>query len=93
MAIGEIGMSIKEFYSLTYIEYHYVAKYYMMKDERDWQRMRLQTSFLINLQMEKDKSIKPEDLFSLPSDKIIKVKKDLPTKEEMLEIAEKYRKE
>ena len=93
MAIGEIGLTLRDFYSLTYLEYHYVAKYYMSKDEREWQRMRLQTSFLINLQIEKDKSIKPEDLFRLPSDQIMKVKKDLPSHEEMLEAAKRYRKE
>lgn len=65
----------------------------MMKTERDWQIMRTQTSFLVNLQLEQDKNIKPEDLFRLPSDQIIKVKKDLPTKEEMLEAAARYRKE
>lgn len=65
----------------------------MAKDEREWLRTRLHASLMINLQMPKDQNIKPEDLFSLPSDKIIKEKKDLPTLEEMLKTAERYRKE
>ena len=91
MAVGEIGMSINEFYSITPVEYHFIAKYYMLKTERDYQIMRLQTTYLMNLQLEK--KLEPEDLFRLSSDQLITKKKDLPTREEMLEAAERYHKE
>ncbi len=93
MALGEIGLSLRDFYSLTYNEYHYVAKSYMFKDEREWIRMRKQTAFLINLQMAKDKNITEDMLFSLPSDKLIKKKKTTPTRAEFDAAVERYRKE
>lgn len=93
MAVGEIGLSLNDFYRLTYNEYHYVAKSYMFKDEREWIRMRKQTAYLINLQMAKDKNITEDMLFSLPSDQLIKKKKPIPTKSEMLAAFERYRKE
>ena len=80
MAIGEIGLSLIDFYRLTYNDYHYIAKAYMLKDEREWLRTRMLASLLINVQLPKDKHIYPEDLFTLPSDNIIKKKKALPTK-------------
>lgn len=93
IAIGQIGMSLKDFYSLTYNEYHYISKSYMYKDEREWIRTRLLASLLINVQMPKDKVIKAEDLFSLPSDNLIKVKKQIPTRAEFEEAIALYRKD
>lgn len=90
MAVGEIGMSLKDFYSITYNEYHHIAKGYMFKDEREWQRMRLQTTFLLNVQMDRDKTITPEELIRLPSDKVIDKKKDLPTKEDFDRLIQEY---
>lgn len=93
MAIGEIGMSLKDFYRLTYNEYHYISKSYMIKDEREWLRTRVLASLLINVQMPKDKHIKPEDLFSLPSDNVIKIKKQIPSKADFDEAVARYRKD
>ncbi|WP_316817280.1 hypothetical protein [Pedobacter nyackensis] len=93
MAVGEIGLSLIDFYRLTYNEYHYVAKAYMGKDEREWLRTRMLASLLINVQMPKDKHITPEQLFALPSDKLITKKKPTPTREEFDRAVAKYRKE
>ncbi|SDJ96371.1 hypothetical protein SAMN04487898_105165 [Pedobacter sp. ok626] len=93
MAIGEIGLGLKDFYMLTYNEYHYIAKAYMLKDEREWLRTRMLASLLINVQMPKDKHITPEQLFALPSDSLIKKKKPTPTKSEMMAAFERYRKD
>jgi len=82
MAVGEVGLSLKDFYSLTFGEYHYIAKSYMFKDEREWQRTRTLAALLINVQLDKDKHITGEELIRLPSDVIIDKKKDLPTKED-----------
>jgi len=90
MAIGEIGLSLKDFYRLTYHEYHLVAKGYMMKDERHWMKIRMLSSLLINVQMPKDKHISPEMLFSLPSDNLIIKKKPIPTKDEFLQAVARY---
>ena len=92
MAIGEIGLSLKDFYTLTYNEYHLVAKAYMGKDEREWLRTRMLASLLINVQLPKDKHITPEMLFSLPSDNLIIKKKPIPTKDEFLAAVERYQK-
>jgi hypothetical protein len=92
MAVGEIGMSLKDFYSLTYNEYHHIAKGYMCKDEREWLRTRMLATLLINVQLDKDKHIRPEELFHLPSDVIIDKKKDIPTKDEFLQAIERYKK-
>lgn len=93
MAVGEIGLGLKDFYSLTYNEYHYIAKAYMLKDEREWLRTRMLASLLINVQMPKDKHITPEQLFALPSDSLITKKKPTPTKAEFDAAVERYRKE
>lgn len=93
LAIGEIGMSLKDFYALTYNEYHYVAKGYMFKDEREMMRTRLLASLLINVHLPPNKHCKPEDLFSLPSDNVIKVKKQIPTKAEFDEAVARYKKD
>jgi hypothetical protein len=93
MAIGEIGMSIKEFYGITMKEWHYISKSYMIKDERASQKVRTHATMMVNLQLKKEDQLKPEQLWKLPSDNIIKVKKNIPTKQEMLEAAERYRKE
>lgn len=92
MAIGEIGLNLKDFYRLTYNEYHYIAKAYMQKDEREWLRTRMLASLLINVQLPKDKHISPEMLFALPSDKLIKKKKPTPTREEFDRAVAQYRK-
>jgi len=86
-------MRTKDFYALTLEEWHYVSKAYMIKDERASQRIRTLATLMVNLQLDKDKHLKPEELWRLPSDKIIKVKKELPTYEEMMEVVKKYRKE
>lgn len=65
----------------------------MLRDEREWQRTRWLASLLINVQMPKDKHVLAEDLISLPSDKLIKKKKPIPTKAEMMAAFERYRKE
>jgi hypothetical protein len=93
MALGEIGLSAIDFYRMTYSEYHYVAKAYMLKDEREWLRTRMLASLLINVQLPKDKHISPEQLFALPSDTLIKVKKPTPTRAEFDAAIVKYRKE
>lgn len=93
MAVGEIGLSLIDFYRLTYREYHYIAKAYMGKDEREWLRTRMLASLLINVQMPKDKHITPEQLFALPSDKLIIKKKPTPTRAEFETAIAKYRKE
>lgn len=93
MAIGEIQLSLKDFYRLTYNEYHYVAKAYMGKDEREWLRTRMLASLLINVQLPKDKHITPEMLFSLPSDNLIVKRKPTPTKEEFLAAVQRYEKD
>jgi hypothetical protein len=93
MALGEIGLSSIDFYRMTYSEYHYVAKAYMLKDEREWLRTRMLASLLINVQLPKDKHISPEQLFALPSDNLIKTKKPTPTREEFDRAVAKYRKE
>jgi len=90
MAVGEIGMSLKDFYSITYNEYHYISKGYMFKDEREWQRMRLQTAFLLNIQMDSANHLTPEELIRLPSDIVIDKKKDLPSKEDFERLAKEY---
>ena len=82
-----------DFYRLTFLEYHYVAEGYMLKDEADWQRMRLHATLMINLQLEKGKHIEPEELIKLPSDEVKLTKKALPTYEDMMAAAERYRKE
>jgi len=92
MAVGEIGMSLKDFYSLTYNEYHHIAKGYMLKDEREWLRTRMLATLLINVQLDKDKHIQPEELFKLPSDILIQRKKDIPSKDEFLQAVERYKK-
>ena len=92
MAIGEIGMSLKDFYSLTFIEYHHVAKGYMYKDERKWQRVRTQTALLINVQLPKDQNISPEELIRLPNDIVIEKKKDIPTREDFERLVKEYSK-
>jgi hypothetical protein len=93
MAIGEIGLNLKDFYRLTYNEYHYVAKAYMGKDEREWLRTRMLASLLINVQLPKDKHITPEMLFSLPSDILIEKKKPTPTRDEFLAAIKRYEKD
>lgn len=92
MAIGEIGLSLKDFYGLTFNEYHHIAKGYMIRDERDWMRTRMLASLLINVQLPKDKHITPEELFHLPSDILIDKKKDIPTREEFEEAIKRFEK-
>lgn len=90
MGVGEIGMSLKDFYSLTFNDYHYISKGYLQRDEREWQRMRMQTALLINVHLAKDKHVLPEDLFALPSDRLIKKKKPTPSKEDFQKAIERY---
>jgi len=90
MAVGEIGMSIKDFYSLTYNEYHHIAKGYMFKDEREWQRTRTLAMLLINVQLPKDQNVTGEELIRLPSDIIIEKKKDIPTKQDFEEAVKRF---
>ena len=92
MAVGEIGMSLKDFYSLTFVEYHHVAKGYMFKDERKWDRMRTQSALLINVQLPKDQNILPHELIPLPSDIIIEKKKEIPTREDFERLVKEYSK-
>ena len=92
MGVGEIGMSLRDFYSLTFNDYHYISKGYLQRDEREWQRMRMQTALLINVHLAKDKHISPEELFVLPSDKLITKKKLAPTKEDFENAIERYNK-
>lgn len=82
-----------DFYRLTMVEYHYVAKGFLLRDEREWQRTRWLATLLINIQLGKDKKVDPEDLIKLPSDSLIKVKKPTPTREEFERAVAKYRKE
>lgn len=82
-----------DFYRLTMVEYHYVAKGFLLRDEREWQRTRWLAALLVNIQLPKNSKVDPEDLIKLPSDSLIKVKKPTPTKAEFDAAVARYRKE
>lgn len=71
IAFGEIGMPNDEFWNSTPKEFHYRQKGYFAKLERidrnEWERIRWQTTALLNIHSSKD--LKPIDIAVFPWEK------------------------
>lgn len=85
-------MSEREFWETTpraffsKLDKHYESE--LWRQRQDWERMRLQTAFLINIQLPKGKKIKPTELMPFEWDEKKQVK--APTKEEINRILKKH---
>lgn len=66
IAFGQLGMSVDELYDM--IPKHFWNKldgFYKLENRRnkdDWERIRWQTTLLLNIQLPKNKTVKPTDL-------------------------------
>tara|TARA_R110000751_G_scaffold46775_2_gene104959 strand:- start:2778 stop:3083 length:306 start_codon:yes stop_codon:yes gene_type:complete len=72
IAFGQLGMSVDEFYDI--LPKHLWSKidgFYELENMRckqEWEMVRWQTTLLLNIQLPKNKSIKPQDLIEFDWD-------------------------
>ena len=66
IAFGQLGMNVDDFYDMLPREFwNKVDGFYELENMRqrsDWERTRWSTCLLLNIQLPKNKSIKPTDL-------------------------------
>ena len=65
-----LRVSLSEFYNMTLRELQNAIKGFLEHEERtqriEWERTRWQTAILVNIQLPKNKSIKPQELARFP---------------------------
>ena len=89
IAFGQLGMNVNEFYDMLPREFwNKVEGFYELENMRqrsDWERTRWSTCLLLNIQLPKNKSIKPTDLvrFEWEEEKMKIDFKDLKMKAEL----------
>ena len=92
MAFGQLGMNVDEFYDMLPREFwNKVEGFYELENLRqrnDWERTRWSTCLLLNIQLPKNKSIKPTDLMEFDWEKNIK-KEDFKKLKERAEYIKK----
>ena len=72
IAFGQLGMGVEEFYD--YLPKHFWIKmdgFYELENQRqrqEWERIRWQTTYLLNIQLPKRKTLKPKDLIEFDWD-------------------------
>ena len=92
MAFGQLGMNVDEFYDMLPREFwNKVEGFYELENLRqrnDWERTRWSTCLLLNIQLPKNKSIKPTDLMKFDWEKNIK-KEDFKKLKERAEYIKK----
>ena len=66
IAFGQLGMNVDDFYDMLPREFwNKVEGFYELENMRqrsDWERTRWSTCLLLNIQIQKGKRIKPQDL-------------------------------
>ncbi|WP_348702685.1 hypothetical protein [Tenacibaculum sp. 190524A02b] len=70
LALGELGLSLEYFYSLTSRQFFNTLTGYREKErlvyQDDWERSRMQMYFTVLPYLDKNNQIAPEDLFVFP---------------------------
>jgi hypothetical protein len=72
IAFGQLGMSVEDFYDM--MPKHFWNKmdgFYKLENirgQQEWERVRWQTTLLLNIQLPKNKTIKPTDLIQFDWD-------------------------
>jgi hypothetical protein len=72
IAFGQLGMSVDDFYDM--MPKHFWNKmdgFYKLeniREQQEWQRIRWQTTLLLNIQLPKNKTMKPTDLIEFDWD-------------------------
>lgn len=73
MAVGEIGLSVDEFYDLTFDDFGHVLDGYYKKLNRDyrngWEQSRFVAYHLLLPHQKKGKSFKPKDIITFEWEK------------------------
>ena len=76
-----LGMQPKEFWNMLPVDFwHKVDGFYdleNMREKMEWERCRWQTTLLLNIQLPKNKNVKPTELIEFDWDKKNKKKIDI----------------
>jgi len=95
IAFGQLGMSVDEFYNM--LPKHFWNKmdgFYKLeniREQQNWERVRWQTTLLLNIQLPKNKTMKPTDLVEFDWDKKLEVDFDkLKAKAEFIKKMEEH---
>ena len=90
--MGECQVLPHLFWDMTMAELDFVWYGYRHQEEQDWVKLRWQTTLLINVQLPKNKKVKPTDLLQLDCDNRNFVKQKVMSQEELQEVLAKYNK-
>ncbi len=96
IAFGQLGMNVDDFYDMLPREFwNKIDGFYKLENLRqrsDWERTRWSTCLLLNIQLPKNKSIKPTDLIKFEwEEEALKIDfKDLKMKAEYIKKLEEH---
>lgn len=63
---GEVGLLERDYYKMKPREFERLYRGLLLREEREWDRMRLLISTLINVNTSKGKRYRPQDIRKLP---------------------------